>query len=116
MVDLGSRGNEDAVKYADVSSGDSNRADLPVLLSSGEVLRDAETVADSFGLDQAGCSAKIGSVKKSARNGDALFCGEELGMAGFVELSLLRAGNVPAALNSLGGACTSTLADLDNFD
>ena len=63
-------------------------------------LDNVETVAGFVNLDQAGCSAKIGSVKNSVRNGDFLGCGKVPGVAIPGASGLLKAGNVPADLIS----------------
>lgn len=66
----------------------------------GRSLDNAETVVGFFDLDQAGCSAKVGSVKNSVRNNDLLGCDRVSCVAVLGASGTLKAGNVPAGLNS----------------
>jgi hypothetical protein len=98
-------GSGDADNVSGCSGRERSNASRAGPLFEGELGR-AERVAGFFGRGQAGCSAKGGSVKKSARKvdlvgpevvgvGDGIF-----GFDGFWTSLIL--GNGPAGLNALG--------------
>ena len=98
-------GSGDADDVSGCSGRERSNASRAGPLFEGELGR-AERVAGFFGQGQAGCSAKGGSVKKSARKvdlvgpevvgvGDGIF-----GFDGFWTSLIL--GNGPAGLNALG--------------
>jgi hypothetical protein len=115
-VGLRAEGNDEADRWADVSGRDRDITASPALVDSGGLLSDGEAVAGFFSRDQAGCFAAIGSVKKSARNGEASGFDEGFRVIDFVVSSPVTVGNGPAGLNSLGGGCEATLVGFNVVD
>lgn len=78
-------------------------------------------VVGLWGLDQAGCSARGGSVKNSARKdvfggfGDASSDGGVVVLAGGSELGALTVGNVLAVTESLGRPCGLSCTGSDSL-